>query len=74
MGAVFGQKFGWERANWFAPEGVPQKDSWSFRRSGWFEYVGNEVRHVSAHCGVLDMSAFAKARIEGPGQKPFLRG
>ena len=23
LGAVFGQKFGWERANWFAPEGVP---------------------------------------------------
>ena len=22
LGAVFGQKFGWERANWFAPEGV----------------------------------------------------
>ena len=74
MGAVFGQKFGWERANWFAPEGVPQKDSWSFRRSGWFEHVGNEVRHVSAHCGVLDMSAFAKARIEGPGAEAFLEG
>ncbi len=22
MGAVFGQRYGWERANWFAPEGV----------------------------------------------------
>ena len=72
MGAVFGHKFGWERANWFAPEGVPQQDSWSFRRSGWFEHVGHEVKHVSAHCGVLDMSAFAKARIEGPGAEAFL--
>ena len=72
MGAVFGQKFGWERANWFAPEGVEPRDHWSFRRSGWFEHVGNEVKHVSAHCGLLDMSAFAKARIEGPGAEAFL--
>ena len=72
MGAVFGQKFGWERANWFAPEGVEPRDSWSFRRSGWFEHVGNEVRHVSEHCGLLDMSAFAKARISGAGAEAFL--
>ena len=31
LGAVFGQKFGWERANWFAPKGIPQEDHWSFR-------------------------------------------
>ena len=72
MGAVFGQKFGWERANWFAPEGVPQEDHWSFRRSNWFEHVGNEVKNVAENVGVLDMSAFAKARIEGPGAEAFL--
>ena len=33
MGAVFGQRYGWERANWFAPEGVEPKDVWSFRRT-----------------------------------------
>ena len=44
LGAVFGQKFGWERPNWFAPEGVPAEDHWSFRRSRWFEHVGNECR------------------------------
>ena len=47
LGAVFGQKFGWERANWFAPEGVPQEDHWSFRRSNYFEHIGNEVRNVA---------------------------
>ena len=72
MGAVFGQKFGWERANWFAPDGVEAKDHWSFRRSGWFEHVGNEVKHVSEHCGLLDMSAFAKCRVQGPGAEAFL--
>ena len=72
MGAVFGQKFGWERANWFAPEGVPAEDHWSFRRSNWFEHVGNEVANVTTNCGLLDMSAFAKCRIEGPGAEAFL--
>ena len=72
LGAVFGQKFGWERANWFAPEGVPQEDDWSFRRSKWFEHIGNECRNVAENVGLLDMSAFAKCRISGPGAEAFL--
>ncbi|MEM7570000.1 MAG: FAD-dependent oxidoreductase [Pseudomonadota bacterium] len=71
-GAVFGQLFGWERPNWFAPEGVPQEDDWSFRRSGYFEHVGNECRNVATNVGVLDMTAFAKARVSGPGAEAFL--
>src|SRR6056300_954374 len=72
LGAVFGQKFGWERANWFAPEGVPQEDHWSFRRSNYFAHIGNEVRNVTENVGLLDMSAFAKARVSGPGAEAFL--
>jgi dimethylglycine dehydrogenase len=72
--AVFGSVFGWERANWFAPEGVPQEDDWSFRRSAWFEHVGNEVRNTHENVGILDMSAFAKCRISGPGAEAFLDG
>jgi dimethylglycine dehydrogenase len=72
LGAVFGQKSGWERPNWFAPEGVAQEDHWSFRRSKWFEHVGNECRNVAEHVGLLDMTAFAKARVSGPGAEAFL--
>jgi len=72
LGAVFGQKFGWERPNWFAPEGTPREDHWSFRRSRWFEHVGNECRNVYENVGLLDMTAFAKARISGPGAEAFL--
>ncbi len=74
LGAVFGQKFGWERANWFAPSGMAQEDHWSFRRSRWFQPVGNEVENVHNNVGVLDMSAFAKCRIAGPGAEEFLEG
>jgi len=72
LGAVFGQKFGWERANWFAPEGVEAKDDWSFRRSKWFEHAANEARNVGENVGLLDMTAFAKCRISGPGAEAFL--
>jgi len=74
LGAVFGQKFGWERPNWFAPAGVPQEDCWSFRRSEWFEHVGEECRTVKENVGILDMTAFAKCRISGPGADAFLDG
>ena len=71
-GAVFGQVYGWERANWFAPEGVEAKDVWSFRRSNYFEHVGAECRHVHEHVGLLDMTAFSKFEVEGPGASGWL--
>ena len=72
LGAVFGQKAGWERPNWFAPQGTSQEDDWSFRRSAWFENVGNECRNVAENVGLLDMTAFAKCRISGSGAEAFL--
>lgn len=72
MGAVFGQKFGWERANFFATDGAPQQDDWSFRRSNWFDAVAKEVRNTTESAGLLDMTAFAKCRISGPGAEAFL--
>jgi dimethylglycine dehydrogenase len=72
LGAVFGQKFGWERPNWFAPAGMPQEDHWSFRRSKWFEPMAAECRNVMENVGLLDMTAFAKARVSGSGAEAFL--
>src|SRR5262245_27054329 len=39
QGACFGSKMGWERPNWFAPEGVPPRDVYSYGRQNWFEQV-----------------------------------
>jgi dimethylglycine dehydrogenase len=72
LGAVFGQKFGWERPNWFAPEGVPQEDHWSFRRSRYHEHLGNECRNVHENVGLLDMTAFSKFLVAGPGAEAYL--
>ncbi|WP_299193685.1 FAD-dependent oxidoreductase [uncultured Erythrobacter sp.] len=98
LGAVFGNVFGWERPNWFAPQGYelgdaeldrpdvllnhnhpvvdgePIREKWSFRRSNYFEHVGNEVKHVTSKVGIQDMSPFAKCRIAGPGAAEWLGG
>ena len=74
MGAVFGQRYGWERANWFAPDGVEPKDVWSFRRSNYFEHVGNECRRLREKVGVIDLSPFTKFEVRGPGAEAWLDG
>ena len=47
-------------------------EKWSFRRSNSFEHVGRECRHVHERVGLLDMSAFAKFEISGPGAAAWL--
>ncbi len=72
MGAVFGQRYGWERANWFAPPGVEPKDKWSFRRTNYFPHVGNEVRLMRENVGVIDLMPFTKHEVTGPGAEAWL--
>jgi dimethylglycine dehydrogenase len=52
--------------------GARPRERWSFRRSNYFSYVGEECRHVHEHAGVLDMTAFAKFEISGPGSEAWL--
>lgn len=63
--AVFGSKLGWERPNWFAPEGVEPKDVYSMGRQNWFVAVGEEHRHVREKVGIFDQSSFAKYELTG---------
>ena len=66
-GAVFGSKLGWERPNWFAPQGVEPKDVYSMGRQNWFAAVGDEHRLVREAVGIFDQSSFAKYEVSGPG-------
>jgi dimethylglycine dehydrogenase len=69
---VFGQRYGWERANWFAPAGVEPKDQWSFRRSNYFEHVGNEALRLRRRVGVIDLTPFTKHEVTGPHAEAWL--
>jgi 4-methylaminobutanoate oxidase (formaldehyde-forming) len=66
-GAVFGSKFGWERPNWFAPEGTAPVDRPAFESPNWFAAVGAEHRAVRERAGLIDVSSFAKFEVAGPG-------
>ena len=59
------------------PEAAPGeaiREKWSFRRTNWFEIVGAECRHVHEKVGLLDMTAFAKFEVSGPGAEAWLDG
>lgn len=71
-GAVFGERFGWERPVWFATNPADAHDDCSFRRSRWHERVGDECRGVRSGVGVLDQTSFAKYEISGPGADRLL--
>jgi sarcosine dehydrogenase len=63
--AVFGSKLGWERPNWFAPEGAEAKDIYTMGRQNWFGPVGEEHHHVRNQAGLFDQSSFAKYEMRG---------
>ncbi|MDE2791558.1 MAG: FAD-dependent oxidoreductase [Paracoccaceae bacterium] len=71
-GAQFGQVNGWERPNYFAPNGFDDRSSRSFRRGGWWEYAVEEARAIRNGVGLIDATAFAKHRVSGPGATAFL--
>ena len=65
-GACHGEAFGWERPNWYAPEGNSPQYEYSYFRQNWFEYSAREHHAVREAVGLFDQSSFAKFRVEGP--------
>jgi 4-methylaminobutanoate oxidase (formaldehyde-forming) len=65
QGACFGSKLGWERPNWFAPNGIDPRDVYSYGRQNWFAAVGEEHRAVRERVGVFDQTSFAKFLVVG---------
>ena len=65
MGACFGEVAGWERPNWYAPEGVEPVYEYSFGRQNWFPYSAEEHRAVRESVGLFDQTSFAKFLLQG---------
>ena len=72
-GAVFGNKFAWERPNWFAPPGMPARDTPSYGRAPEFAIIGEEHRAVREAVALIDMSSFSKFELRGPGALALLQ-
>ncbi|MEQ6204409.1 FAD-dependent oxidoreductase [Sulfitobacter sp. HNIBRBA2951] len=71
-GAQFGWVNGWERPNYYAPEGFSDADSRSFRRGGWWQYAVEEAKAIREGVGLIDATAFTKHLVKGPGATAFL--
>jgi len=64
-GACFGVVAGWERANWFAPEGVKPEYEYSWGRQNWFDISAAEHMAIRENVGVYDLSSMAKFLVQG---------
>jgi glycine cleavage system aminomethyltransferase T/glycine/D-amino acid oxidase-like deaminating enzyme len=75
LGAAFGEKSGWERANWFEPNAEQGDESlrprgWAGRL--WSPAIGAEHRACRETAAVFDETSFAKMEIAGAGAAAFL--
>jgi dimethylglycine dehydrogenase len=70
--AVFGQAYGMEAVNYFAPEGEPLYETPSFRRSNAFDAIGEECRAVRNAVGITEIHNFGKYKVTGPGAADWL--
>ena len=73
LGAVFGVKNSWERANYFEADkpwrraGEDQREWGGWVKPSYFETVAREVEAVRRRAGIFDLSSFGKIDLSGPG-------
>jgi len=75
LGATFGEKSGWERANWFEPNAARGDES--LRPRGWAgklwsPAIGAEHLACRETAALFDESSFAKIEVTGEGAADFL--
>lgn len=72
-GACFGVVSGWERANWFAPEGVAAVYEYSWGRQNWFDYSAQEHMGIRENVGIYDLSSMGKFLMQGKDAERVLQ-
>lgn len=72
MGAVWGQQYGMEVANYFAEGDEPRFETPSFRRSNAFDATTREVKAVRETVGINEVHNFGKYLIKGADARAWL--
>ena len=72
MRAVWGQQYGLEVVNYFAPEGQPVHETPTFRRSDAWGATKAEVMGVRTGVGINELQNFGKYRVTGHGARAWL--
>jgi 4-methylaminobutanoate oxidase (formaldehyde-forming) len=75
LGAAFGEKSGWERANWFEPNA--ERGDEKLRPRGWAgklwsPAIGAEHKACRETAALFDETSFAKLDVTGEGAAAFL--
>jgi 4-methylaminobutanoate oxidase (formaldehyde-forming) len=75
LGAAFGEKSGWERANWFEPNAARGDETlrprgWAGRL--WSTAIGAEHVACREAAALFDETSFAKIEVSGDGAAAFL--
>ncbi len=76
LGAVFGEKGGWERPNYFAPYEKDAKhghEPKGWGKHNWSPAIGVEHLAARERAGLLDETSFSKIEVLGPGALAFLQ-
>jgi glycine cleavage system aminomethyltransferase T/glycine/D-amino acid oxidase-like deaminating enzyme len=76
LGAVFGEKSGWERANWFAGneeagDASTPPAGWAGRE--WSPAIAAEHMACRQRAAIFDQSSFSKLEVFGPNARPALQ-
>ena len=71
-GAVWGQRFGWERPNYFKLSEGEEGSPLTYGRPDWLSNVIEEVGACREQCAVFDISSFSKIEVEGEGVAEFM--
>jgi len=72
MGAVFGDRAGWERPSWFQSLSAPVSTAPQFGKPHWFDCVAREHRAAREAVAVFDQSSFGKILVQGRDAAAFL--
>jgi 4-methylaminobutanoate oxidase (formaldehyde-forming) len=70
LGAVFGEKFGWERVLYFDPNkpwrraGADQKE-WGWNKPPYFDRIEEEHRSTRERVTLFDLTSFGKIEVTG---------
>jgi len=72
-GACYGETAGWERPNFYAPEGEKAEYEYSYARQNFFPWTAAEHRATREGVGLYDQTSYAKFLLQGPGAEAVLQ-
>ena len=64
-GASFGSRMGWERPNFFAPQGESPAIDYSWGKQNWIPWVDAEQRATREAVAIFEQTSFGKLLVSG---------